>query len=246
MTLTVWILHFLALVQTVATTKSSWCFKHHHHTTSQQDENACYWQEILPFKNQLQRRQERWEEFQKDYGSKRYRVHDASSSPRKRLWSGRWQDQSWLPVKQSPSKRKGGTIPRPHPLRTDRWNVDIHWMGRRERRCSIHSTKMEFDFHYPSGYVRSYSVLSVNKREVRRSLFGYGKWELWPWGIKFIIQDQNYPFEYIFHAGPHCFKGGDDRSKPLQSSKTRTFKKVCILVFIPYSIGSGLSGYNSL
>lgn len=85
-------------------------------------------------------------------------------------------------------------------MRTDTWEMKIHWKGRRERlqRKRHFSKTMQLEFHR-NGFVRARGVLPNGEPQ---SILGIGEWELCPWGAVFTICTSNH-CKYVFHANLH-------------------------------------------
>jgi hypothetical protein len=145
-----------------------------------------YWRELSPRSKSL-------EDFEHDYlEAPRFRI---IKSPRKLLWCGRTQDGSWIPQQLIPQSQQ--VIQKPHPMRTDTWEMKIHWKGRRQRERHFSKT-IQLEFH-PDGYVRARETLPNGESQ---SIFGIGEWELLPWGAVFTICTSNH-CKYVFHANMH-------------------------------------------
>jgi hypothetical protein len=168
-------------------------------TTTLRDEEPeewVVWKELTP---PAKTRHELEQEILAEYGPDA-RFQAGQPPPRRWLWHGRLEDQTWGPnyhLASSSSlssswwakrathfqRRWNGKKPstgqqqqqgdvdqllplpsleivEPHPLRTDTFELSIHWTGRRERRQRQgHFSKcMQVEFH-PNGYCRSRSIL---------------------------------------------------------------------------------------
>jgi hypothetical protein len=146
------------------------------------------WRELSPRSKSL-------EDLEHDYlEAPRFRIIKA---PRKLIWCGRTQDSSWVPQSLLPQSQQ--VIQEPHPMRTDTWQMKIHWKGRQRRQRERHFSKtMKLEFH-PNGYVRAREVLRDGEAQ---PIFGIGEWEILPWGAVFTIYTSNH-CKYIFHANLH-------------------------------------------
>ena len=126
---------------------------------------------------------------------------------RKMLWYGRYDEElTWLPktmIEASQTKQRKRLVKPPHPLRTDLWNLNIHWKKKEKRKFhrQRRATKQKdssievVEFHR-NGYCRCPSL-------------GVGEWELYPWGVQCTLIEDETQVEYTLFATVHFNPFGD-------------------------------------
>jgi hypothetical protein len=145
-------------------------------------------------------------------------LNKCKTPPRRWLWHGRYDDElTWMPDVEDSSTTTQQQLqtkkPRivVHPMRTNLWNLNVHWNGGRERRQPrIFAKQLEIEFAL-NGYCKG----QTSKGDV----LAIGTWEVVPWGVWFTLEDAT-GYEYTFTAHLHLNSFGD-QPKMMQGSIVR-------------------------
>lgn len=81
-----------------------------------------------------------------------------------------------------------------HPLRTDLYELNVSWMGFKERFRKSYPKTIQIEFH-PNGFCR------LNDGTSSSSISDIGTWKVFPWGLWFNIHHDG--FDYTFNAAVH-------------------------------------------
>ena len=140
---------------------------------------------------------------------------------RKLFWDGRYDEEgTWKPDYHK--QQSTTTTITTHPLRTDLWNLNIRWKGKEEKRL-LHNNwladTLQVEFH-TNGYC-------VTKHAHNQKAIGVGVWKIFPWGVRFTLQDfsngDESGYEYTFTAGWHPNPFGK-QPKMMQGSIVRSLQ----------------------
>ena len=86
-----------------------------------------------------------------------------------------------------------------HPLRTDLYQLNVSWMGFKERFQKSYPKTIQVEFH-PNGFCRLYSDENIITSS-NNAISDIGTWMVFPWGVWFNIHHDG--FDYTFNAALH-------------------------------------------
>jgi len=152
-----------------------------------------YWMELTPSDREMVLlRRQRFQD-----------IFDRETPPplRKMLWCGRQDHRlTWMPDAirgRYLGRARRVEMTEPHPMRTDMWNVSMHWKEKQRRQG-----RLEVEFH-ENGFVRCCFAgddQDGSGEDTQHEMLGIGKWEVQPWGVFWTIHDEKLDREYSFSA----------------------------------------------